>query len=92
MYARAAVGGISALKPWGHAMFTFNDPEDELVFALFLPCGTLIVVCVAALLLPLVCCYWVTRVLRRAAYSIGAAARSVTALAIPETRGDRVVF
>ena len=92
MYARAAVGGVSALKPWGHVMFTFNDPEDELVFALFLPCGTVIVVCVAALLLPLACCYWVTRALRRAPRSLAAAARSFSALAIPDTRGDRVVF
>jgi hypothetical protein len=73
-------------------MFTFNDPEDELVFALFLPCGALVVMCAAAFILPLVGCYWIACALRRTASSLAEAARNLTAVAIPDSHGDRVVF
>jgi hypothetical protein len=73
-------------------MFSFNDPEDELVFALFLPCAALLVAALAALALPVVACLFAVRLLSRAVQSLPAAARNVTGLMGSEIRGERVVF
>ena len=76
----------------GAAMLSFNDPEDELIFALFLPCGTLIVAALAVVIVPVLACLYVGRLLKRVGHMLLATAQNVTALAVPESRGDRVVF
>jgi hypothetical protein len=73
-------------------MFSFNDPEDELLFALFLPCGAVIVAALAAILLPLVASLWAIRALRRTSGALATALRNLTVLAAPGTGSDRVVF
>ena len=73
-------------------MLSFNDPEDELLFALFLPCGTLLVALLALAALPIVACYCGARLARHAGGRLANSMRQVVSLAVPESHGDRVVF